>query len=136
MSTDQYTPDELAFIDKALVGIANAYLSDSDMPASWPEFAKRDALALLEARRKIRGPVLAGDDVLAELRFANEKMKRRIAELEARDKSNEGKALFIRAATLIENLAEAVDDPVFASQSKEEATRIRAFGNALQSVDS
>jgi hypothetical protein len=35
--------------------------------------------------------------------------------------------ILLRAATLIENLAEAVDDPIFASQSKEEARRIREY---------
>ena len=54
MSTDQYTPDELAFLDKALVGIANGYISDPDVPALNEALVIRDALVLLAVRRKIR----------------------------------------------------------------------------------
>lgn len=83
MSTDQYTPDELEFIDKALVGIATGYLSDLDVPASWPEFVRRDALALLEARRKIRGVAqptqtapIANDELAVHEPVCNENMIR------------------------------------------------------------
>ncbi len=55
MSTDQYTPDELAFIDNVLVGIANACLSDPQTTSMGPEWVTKEALVLLEARRKIRG---------------------------------------------------------------------------------
>ena len=55
MSTDRYTPDELAFLDTALVGIANGYLSDPAVVALNAEHVAKDALRLLDARRKIRG---------------------------------------------------------------------------------
>lgn len=63
MSTnDQYTPDELAFLDKALVGIANAVFSDPDVVSLNAAGLAKDALVLLDARRKIRGPAKALDD--------------------------------------------------------------------------
>jgi len=66
MSTEQYTPDELAFLDTALVGIANGYLSDSEVTALKPEYVAKDALALLEARRKILGPAKVLDEAKAK----------------------------------------------------------------------
>ena len=62
MSTDQYTPDELAFLDKAMVGIANAGLSDPELSSLNAEWIAKEALVLLEARRKIRGPAKALDE--------------------------------------------------------------------------
>lgn len=54
MSTDQYTPDELEFIDRALVGIANACLADPEATSMGAEWVAKEALVLLDARRKIR----------------------------------------------------------------------------------
>lgn len=66
MSTDQYTPDELAFLDKALVGIATGLLSDPEVTGLKAEGLVREALALLDARRKIRGPAEVLDEAGAD----------------------------------------------------------------------
>lgn len=67
MSTDnQYTPDELAFLDKALVGIATGLLSDPEVTGLKAEGLAREALALLDARRKIRGPAKVLDEAGAD----------------------------------------------------------------------
>lgn len=63
---------------------------------------------------------------LANVSMANDALKRQNGELMTQV-SPSTRAVLIRAATLIENLAEAVDDPVFVSQSKEEAAQIREF---------
>jgi uncharacterized membrane protein len=53
--------------------------------------------------------------------------ERKEGELRGTNEATPAQAQLLRAATLIENLADAVDDPVFVSQAKEEAVRIRSF---------
>jgi hypothetical protein len=63
---------------------------------------------------------------LSSVSMANDALKQRTGELMAQVGPSV-RAKLIRAATLIENLAEAVDDPAFASQSKAEAAQMREF---------
>jgi hypothetical protein len=67
---------------------------------------------------------------LANMIMTNDALKRQNSELMTQV-SPSTRAVLVRAATLIENLAEAVDDPVLASQSKEEAAQIRTRSNAV-----
>lgn len=67
MSTDnQYTPDELAFLDKALLAAMDGLLTDPDAGSNVAKIASKEALLLLEERRKIRGPAKVLDKAGAD----------------------------------------------------------------------
>ncbi len=54
MSTDQYTPDELALLDKALLAAMSKLLADPNMTENIAAIARRNATTLLNERRSIR----------------------------------------------------------------------------------
>jgi len=57
MSTEQYTPDELEFIDKAMIAAMSGLLADPNMTDGIAGIARRNAEKLLDERRRIRGTV-------------------------------------------------------------------------------
>jgi hypothetical protein len=65
--TRRYTVDELDFLDKAMIAIANGLLSDPAVVRSDAAAACKAALALLEERRKLRGTAKHDDEGASRL---------------------------------------------------------------------